>query len=188
MSRVRLIRKSLGLPFAEVGGRLEAPFAGGRAKGAVKIMRFGQGSFEDQFRRQQTLEGRGARSWEPTKPFGTRPATRPTLQKTGKYRQAWLGGTGNRTTVNPRQILIGVDPSRFPQEKVFQRRTITKYKVKPKQRVFLGIRYGVWLKPGHVIANRPRALRINEIMKNRMRRYLVRAIASGDASAGVPRG
>lgn len=127
-----------------VGSRVAAaPMEGQRGKRFVGLARFGDGGVRDQFAQERGQTSRGMENWPATKPFGTRKAPRKTLQRSGAYRSAWLGGAGSVTRINPRSFSIGVDSSMFPQATVFQSARGRRINVTPKMRGFVRYAFGV---------------------------------------------
>lgn len=125
-----------------------------RGKQAVRLLRTGTRGISDQFKDQTEYRGAQAIPWERTKDFGTRKAPRKTMQATGDYRAAWLGGTGSVENISQNAIEIGVDRGDFPRVAIHQG-SAPSVKVFPKKRAkggkdwamrfFLGLTYGVWL-------------------------------------------
>ena len=157
-----------------------------------KTLRTGPGSFEDQFNKQATITGAGKqRSWKKTKAFGTQPAPSRTLQRTGRYRNAWLGkGAGSVSRLFGMNMAVGIDSSVFPQAVVFQGRagSVTRQKVTPRQRGLFGMKFGVWLKVGHTLVNTPRAVRFNNRIRGRIWATLAEYIIHGRKIVAVDQG
>ena len=138
------------------GGKkiLERPLLDSRGKQAVKLLRFGTRGISDQFKDQTEYRGTGSTPWDKTQDFGTRKAPRKTMQASGGYRVAWLGGTGGVENISANAIEIGVDRGQFKQVAIHQG-SAPFVKVYPKKRAkggkdwamrfFLGLTYGVWL-------------------------------------------
>lgn len=138
------------------GGKsvLERPLLDSRGKQAVKLLRFGTKGISDQFKDQTEYRGSGSTPWDKTQPFGTRKAPRKTMQASGNYRAAWLGGAGGLENISANAIEIGVDRGQFKQVAIHQG-SAASVKVFPKSRTkggkdwkmrfFLGLTYGVWL-------------------------------------------
>ena len=138
------------------GGKkiLERPLLDSRGKQAVKLLRFGTRGISDQFKDQTEYRGTGSTPWDKTQDFGTRKAPRKTMQASGTYRAAWLGGTGGVENISANAIEIGVDRGKFKQVAIHQG-SAPFVKVYPKKRTkggkdwamrfFLGLTYGVWL-------------------------------------------
>ena len=138
------------------GGKkiLERPLLDSRGKQAVKLLRFGTRGISDQFKDQTEYRGTGSAPWEKTQDFGTRKAPRKTMQASGGYRAAWLGGAGGVENISANAIEIGVDRGKFKQVAIHQG-SAPFVKVYPKKRAkggkdwamrfFLGLTYGVWL-------------------------------------------
>lgn len=144
-------------------------------------MRYGDGSVTDQFNRTATVGLRGAKGWQQTRPFGKRPATRPTLRKTGKYLSAWQGrGVGQVERIVRKDgrpgVQIGVDRRVFPQAGVFQSTRATRIRVTPKMRWRLGLdpEIGVWLKKStRFLTVEPRRVEVNRPMLRRFGRKML---------------
>lgn len=155
----------------------------------AQTMRTGPGSFAEQFADETTWSGASSKkAWKKTSAFGRQPPPSKTLQRTGRYRNAWLGqGAGSVFRVSGNDIAIGIDSSVFPQAVVFQGSSPTRQRVTPRQRVFLGMQFGVWLKVGHTITNTPRAVRYNHRQRGRiwatLAEYIIhgRKIVAGDS-------
>jgi len=140
--------------FDEIRSRLERPLAGGGGASVAAVMRKGRGSVDAQFKAEaEFMFGGGRAPWKKTKRFGTRPAPRKTLQRTGALRRAWTGtGAGSLTFKRPLSVRIGVDKARFPQAPMFQRHGSTFIRAdkmgkggRSKMHWFLGLTYGVWI-------------------------------------------
>lgn len=130
-----------------VGARVVAePMLGQRGKRFVGLARFGEGGVRQQFADERGQTERGAEAWPKTKAFNRRPAPQKTLQVTGAYRSAWLGGAGSVERINARSFELGVDSTLFPQVVPFQSARGRRAKVTKAMRGFLGYAFGVWLK------------------------------------------
>ena len=148
------LAKSLGRKFRAGKSVLKAPLLESRGTQAVRILRTGPGGIKDQFAAQAEFRGGSVIPWARTKPFGTKPAPRSTMQGKGDYKRSWLGGPGSIERVHANSVEIGVDKGLHPQVAIHQgsRTSVT---VKPRQktkngkdwkmRFFLGMTYGVWL-------------------------------------------
>lgn len=149
------------------------------------VMRFGEDSVDDQWRRQTTISLTGSQPWKPTSDFGTRKAPARTLKNRGNYLAAWRGeAAGSVTRITGNSVAVGVDEKVFPQVRVFQRSGPTKQRVTRKQRFYLGMEYGVWLREGTTLTNEPRAFRVSPGMLRRGRRLLTSYVASGRVERG----
>ena len=138
------------------GGKriLERPLLDSRGKQAVRTLRFGTRGIADQFKDQTEYRGGQAIPWDRTQDFGTRKAPRKTMEASGGYRTAWLGGAGGVENISANAIEIGVDRGDFPMVAIHQG-SASSVKVLPKKRTkggkdwamrfFLGLTYGVWL-------------------------------------------
>lgn len=178
--------------FAAIERRLKAPTGG--PCGLVlteQVMRRGRGSIDHQFAATATMDERGAViPWPPTKAFGSRLPGPSTLVQTGRYRAAWMGGSGNIRRLGPRSVVVGVEPKAFPQVRVFQKAPGRVTVIRPRKstvrtrgtamRAFLGMTYGVWLfeerlLKGLRVPSRP--IRVNPAMRSRalatVRSYLL---------------
>jgi hypothetical protein len=160
-------------PYLEVGGALR--------------VRFGAASVDEQFETQTEMSRSGGRViWPRTKDFGRRPAPRRTLQDRGALREAWLGiGPGAVVDAGPTHVDVGVDAGVLPYAAVFQRDAPTVQKVTPKQRIFLGMGFGVWLKAGARITNQPRRVGANPTMARRVGEGAAFYIVHGDNTGGA---
>ncbi len=133
---------------------VEKPLLDSRGKQAVRTLRFGTRGISDQFKDQTEYRGSGSTPWDKTQDFGTRKAPRKTMQASGGYRTAWLGGPGGVENISANAIEIGVDRGDFPRVAIHQG-SAPFVKVFPKKRTkggkdwamrfFLGLTYGVWL-------------------------------------------
>lgn len=133
---------------------LEKPMLESRGAKAVKLLRTGTRGISDQFKDETEYRGSGSSAWKKTQPFGTRKAPRKTMQASGLYRAAWLGGAGGTEKIEANSITIGVEADKFPRVKIHQGsaasvRVFPKKRTKGgkdwKMRFFLGLTYGVWL-------------------------------------------
>jgi hypothetical protein len=153
-----------------------------------KIIRFGEGSIEDQQSKATTIGriGRTAK-WPPTRTFGnSKPGPAP-LVRTGQYMSAWLGGPGGFADVTATSAAVGVSTSRFPQASVFQKSVPTLIPVTPKMRIYLGLNKGVWLKRSTTFLTVwPRAFSVNPIITRRARQVLLNYVINGMATEYRP--
>lgn len=150
---------------------------------AVPIIRKGEGSIEDQYRRQATI-GRGGRStaWPRPKPFGTDAKFQArSLKRTGRYLAAWLGeGPGAEVRIGANSVSVGVDRSAFPQLGVLQASRPTAIKVTQNMRGYLGAVKGVHLRRStQILIVEPRAFRTNPAMVRRARQALINYVING---------
>lgn len=131
------------------------PFADQRGKSAVQILRFGPRGIREQFTDETEYRNRSAYPWLDSEAFGRTPAPISTLNRTGRYKSAWLGGPGGKTETTDASLTIGVDRGAFPQVAIHQGRR-SSVTVKPKKRsstrpndwamrFYLGMVHGVWL-------------------------------------------
>lgn len=97
----------------------------------------------------------GFQSWAPTKPFGSRQPPVKTLVRSGRLRRAWLGeGPGGFERLTERGFEFGIRSATIPYAPVHRPPEpsatafgqVTKIFVRRRQRTFLGLEYGVWLK------------------------------------------
>ena len=147
-----------------------------------RVMRFGEGSIEDQLRRQATLQSNGrVTNWKPTRPFGRSKPGPAGLIRTGKYAAAWLGqGAGSSTVVTGNSVTVGVSPTMFPQTRVFQGDSPTHIHVTDKMRRFLAAAKGVYLRRStQAITVDPRAFRTNPAMTRRARQVVLNWVVNG---------
>ena len=166
--------------FDEIRTRLECPLAGGGGAAVAAVMRKGRGSVDAQFKAEAEFLFAGGRApWKKTKRFGSRPAPRKTLQRTGALKRAWTsGGAGSLTITRSNRVRIGVDTARFPQAVMFQRHGTTV--IHPRQmgkggrskmHWFLGLTFGVWISDarlrGRGIRVKGRPVSINPQMMHR---------------------
>ena len=122
------------------------PFADGRGREAVKIMRTGPKGVYRQFVDQTEYRLNTATPWARTKNFGNRKAPRKTMLGSGTYRSSWMGGAGAIEQITKTSVEIGVDAGLNPQVRIHQsRKASTKIKPTVRMRWFLGLTYGVWL-------------------------------------------
>lgn len=152
-----------------------------------------------EFRGGYWLPPEGGRvRWPRTEAFGNRPAPARTMIGSGAYLSAWMGGAGSVERITRRRAEFGVDSSRFPFARV-HRATTTKQLtvaeskrpaeqvVSRRQRWFLGLTYGAWMRTGAVLRTprRPHATD-NPELRRRMR-ALVAAWARGEPLSGAGR-
>jgi hypothetical protein len=151
--KIRLPRSQVRR-FEEIRARLERPLAGGGGAAVAAVMRKGRGSVDAQFRAEAEFRFGGGRApWKRTERFGSRPAPRKTLQRTGALKRAWTGeGAGSITRTRSHRVTIGVEKARFPQAPVFQRHGSTFIRAdkmgkggRSKMHWYLGLTYGVWI-------------------------------------------
>ena len=146
--------KNLVRKFRSGKAVVEKPLLDSRGKQAVKLLRFGTRGISDQFKDQTEYRGSGSTPWDKTQDFGTRKAPRKTMQASGGYRRAWLGGAGGVENISANAIEIGVDRGDFPRVAIHQG-SASSVRVYPKKRTkggkdwamrfYLGLTYGVWL-------------------------------------------
>lgn len=165
--------------FEDVQKRLKRPMRGGGHRVVAHIMRIGGGSVSDQFRTQTYFSQFGARvPWKRTKPFGTQPAPRRTLDRTGALKRAWTGGTGSVTRHTDVKVQIGVDQTRFPQAGRLQSTSATLTRPvhmgargRTKMHWYLGMKLGVWISDRRLMMGlkvQPRRLGVNPEMMKRI--------------------
>lgn len=180
--------------FDEIRTRLERPLAGGGGAAVAATMRKGRGSVDAQFKAEAEFRFGGGRApWKKTKRFGSRPAPRKTLQRSGALKRAWTGtGAGSITLSRANRITIGVDGARFPQAPVFQRHGSTFIRARQmgkggrsKMHWFLGLTYGVWIPDstlrGTGVEIKGRPVSINPLMMHRASSALEAWIIRGKA-------
>lgn len=122
------------------------PMLGQRGVRFVALARNGAGGIREQFADERGQTSRGSEPWKRTKAFGSRPAPRKTLQASGAYRSAWLGGPGSITKISARSFTIGVDSTMFPQVTAFQSPQGRRIGVTQRMRAFVGYAFGVWMR------------------------------------------
>lgn len=153
------LARNLVRRFAAGKAVLQKPLAETRAQQAAKLLRFHVRGIRDQFTAQAEMRGAGTTAWAKSKPFGTKKAPNRTMQGSGDYRRAWLGGAGSTETVSANSVTIGVEREIFPQVSIHQGpRTSTtvfpKRRTKGgrdwKMRLFLGMTYGVWMSKARI--------------------------------------
>lgn len=97
----------------------------------------------------------GVQSWPKTKPFGNRQAPLRTLVRSGRLLGAWMGrGPGSIERVTEDGFEFGVDTNALPYAPVHRPSEpsatafgqVTKIFVRRRQRIFLGLQFGVWLR------------------------------------------
>jgi hypothetical protein len=121
------------------------------------IMRRGVGSIAEQFRRRVTLfYGGRTKKWKARQPFGNFPT-----RGTGKYEAAWLGGAGSITQVSGDAVIVGVNPSLFPQVRGLQGTRTVSRKISAKQRAFFHYKGAHLLRSTRFLRTEPRAVRAN---------------------------
>ena len=115
---------------------LRRPFAGKRGRDVLRaVRRKATDSVEAQFRSKRYVGlGGSTYSWKTTGPFGRRPAPKSTMESTGKYKRAFLGGPGKFERITDNLIVFGVDESVFPQEKLHQKATPTRIRANASNR------------------------------------------------------
>lgn len=157
-----------------VGARVvDEPMLGQRGKRFIGLARFGEGGIRQQFANETGQTNLGSEAWPKTKPFGRRPAPRKTLQVSGAYRSAWLGGSGSFERIEARSFEIGVDSTLFPQVVPFQSARGRRAKVTKAMRGFLGYAYGVWLKKSTRFILIPRrAVGVGKVVKKTIAKAL----------------
>lgn len=145
--------------FAAGKAVLQKPLAETRAQQAAKLLRFHVRGIRDQFTAQAEMRGATTSPWAKSQPFGTKKAPSRTMQGSGDYRRAWLGGAGSTETVSTNSVTIGVEREMFPQVAIHQgsRMSTTVYPKKRtkggkdwKMRLFLGMTYGVWMSKARI--------------------------------------
>lgn len=172
---------SFGIPGMEARLRGAVPAVG---KHIAAVMRKGEGSVDDQWRRQGSIGPRGGfRAWPRTKPFGNVKAPARGLKRTGQYLAAWRGeGAGSVMRIGQSAVAIGVDPTRFPQVRVFMADSPTSIRVTPRMRGYLGAVKGVHLRRATaVIVVEPRPFLVNPPILRRARTILVSYAINGQA-------
>lgn len=119
---------------------LSSPFADGRGE---KVAKNARDVKAQQFTRGGGFTPTGFRPWEPTREFGTRPATVPPLGGSGSgLLAAWRGGPGGSLSISPRRVVLAVDLIYAFVHEMGARIAIT-----AKMRGFLRHRFGVNLSP-----------------------------------------
>jgi len=127
----RLITRGRGKIFSRVAERLRTVDTLGQE--VVRQIRLGPEGVEAQFLNQGEIDESGTfRPWvQSQRALGLRKGRKRTggltLVDTGDYLRAWTGrGPGAFSDIRPRrkglEIRVGVDPTRFPQVNVFQRK------------------------------------------------------------------
>lgn len=165
------------------------------ATSVPRALRFGPDSITDQHAKQQTVDGASRIPWEPTKPFGNRPAPRRALDPNlgrrqrgasgAQYVPAWQGlGPGARLESTSHSVVVGVEPATFPQVYVFQRRSTTTVPVTPKMRRYFAAVFEAYLRAATTsLTNHPRRFSISDAMLTRARKALLDWIVEGKAAA-----
>ncbi len=121
----------------KIRGIVQAPFDGVRGRlvqrGVVKV-------FERQFVHGGYFSpGGGVARWAPTRPFGTRPATKPTLGGAGSSLMAAArGGPGGTWTRTPKRVTLSVSLVYWPVHDEGARIRIT-----PRSRGLVRGKFGV---------------------------------------------
>lgn len=130
---------------------LQRPFGGGRGRKALYAVRHKATHSVDAQFRSKTFVGLGGStySWKETRAFGRREPPRSTLDRKGRYKRAWLGGSGKFQSITDHKIEWGVDPAAFPQVKLHQRSAPFWIKANPSSRTRKG-RLRMQIKLWHV--------------------------------------
>lgn len=100
--------------------------------------------------------GSGRVAWQPVEAFGSRPGG-PPLLRTGALLRAYLGtGSGGFQEIGKLAASFGVRGAVFPGAaihrggagpvRIAQARQLSRIRVTPRMRAFLGGRFGVWLR------------------------------------------
>lgn len=173
------------LPTAAIQRRLEDPLAGESGRLVLRAMRKGDGSVDDQYRRQgaMTLSG-GFQAWPKTKPFGKdAKAQARTLKRTGRYLADWRGeGAGGYHILERNRAAIGVDPNVHPQVLILMGDSPHKRPVTKRMRGYLAARKGVYLKKTtQFLITEPRPFRVNPQMLRRARHTIANYVLTGAA-------
>lgn len=147
--------------------------------------RGGEGSFEEQFAHEAEMNRSVSVRWKRTQDFGSRKAPSKTLHDKGDYERAFTGrGPGSVLKAVPNGVQVGVDRTRFPQVTVFQRSGITIRPVSAKQRFYLGMTYGVWLKKStRTLKTEGRPVSMNRGITGRARKPVARYFSTGQITA-----
>ncbi len=137
--------------FREMGAR-----ASNMVKAYRRIGRLMQRMVSEEFDKESKRGPRGGFTrWKKTKAFGSRGAPKATLHRSGDLAAAWAGKGGDSVfRVRSVGVTIGVNTPYA----AFVRAGWTQ-QVTQKQRAFLGLEFGVWMKPGKTITSpaRPHA-------------------------------
>lgn len=173
------------LPTEAIQRRLADPLEGDSGRLVVRAMRKGDGSVDDQFRRQgaMTLSG-GFQAWPKTKPFGKDAKFQArTLKRTGRYLADWRGeGAGGYHVIERTRAAIGVDPSVHPQVFILMGNRPHARRVTDKMRGYLAAKKGVYLKKTtQFLITEPRPFRVNPQMLRRARHTIANYVLTGQA-------
>lgn len=153
--------------------------------GGQRSLRLGPSGISQQMDAGSEIDFGSRTTWPETKPFGTQKAPRRTLQRKGHLREAWLGiGAGAITVATSGALTIGVDTEVLRYAGVFQAEGPTVITVTEKQRVYLGMEFGVWLKPGHQIVLEPRRVSLNDAVLQDFADGLVDYLLTGRTRGG----
>lgn len=191
------VRASKVPRFEGIKKRMAAGMTGAGGQAVAFVMRQGEGSVENQFRRTVYLNKRGGRQpWKKTQPFGRQPAPPRTLHRTGKLEAAWTGrGRGSITVLQRRSVKIGVDTRLFPQASRFQSIGATLTRPDPSRALirgrspmawFLGMQLGVWISERRLqmgLRVQPRRVGVNPVMLRRAGAVFRDYVIQGDVRA-----
>lgn len=172
--------------------------------GALATMRNGgEGSTFDQASSQaERTRGGAVLPWKRTQPFGRRPMPIRTLLASGRYRAAITSKAAGTIEIRePHRVGFTLDPTVFPQWRIFQASSPTVIRAKSAHRarngrlamqIFLGLTYGVWIREAKLLEGlivEPRRISTNHPMRRRVaevyRAYLV-ASTSGHSRYSTP--
>lgn len=176
------------------------PLSSTRGQEALKILRFGAKGVRAQFGDQTEYRGNSSIPWVKGHDFGTRKAPAKTMQGSGAYRSAFLGGAGAITEITANSVRIGVNAGKFPQVRVHQGAYGSR-RIKPKQKVtsgrnkgqwkmrfFLGLTYGVWMKNSTLSKGLKlprRRVSVSSTVRRNVAKYLRREVAIRIKSGGA---
>ncbi len=166
-----------GGKFREMGAKLSI------MRKAYRIIgRLGQRMVGEEFDRSAKRGARGGFSkWRRTKKFGSREAPGQTGTASGELANAWAGkGPGAIFRVLAKGVNFGARVAHAAPFREGWKQTVT-----DRQRMFLGLEFGVWLKPGQEISSpaRPHAEFTKNVAFLRDSSQLMLAHAAGATQA-----
>lgn len=173
--------------FTEMSGRLERTMEGPVGASIAEAVRYGEGSIEQQFASESMIGNTGGRRpWKRGRGFGAGRA----MQRSGRLRSAWLGGSGSITEVSKLRVRVGVGGS-IPYARPFQNRGSF---VKSSKRndsgrlsmqLAIGLKHGIWIS-GKVIERGmridPRPVSINPQILQRVQKIALGYVITGDVT------